>query len=76
MNKARREALAKIGEAIEEAKSDIEMLRDEEQEYLDAMPESLQSSEKHDIAENAVSSMDDAINSLEEVVSSIEEAQN
>ncbi len=76
MNKARREALAKIGEAIEEAKGDIEMLRDEEQEYLDAIPESLQSSDKHDTAENAVSSMDDAINRLEEVVSSIEEAQN
>ena len=75
MNNARRAALAKIGEVIEEAKGDIEMLRDEEQEYLDAMPESLQSSEKHGTAENAVSSMDNAINSIEEVISSIEEAK-
>jgi len=56
---------------LEDLKTDIEALRDEEQEYADNMPESLQSSEKHDTAENAVSSMDEAIDGLDSVIESI-----
>ena len=74
MNKIRREALQEISVKLEDIKSDIETLRDEEQEYVDNMPESLQSSEKHDTAENAVSSMDSAIDGLDDVCSSLGEA--
>ena len=74
MNKIRREALEKISTGLEDLKADLETLRDEEQDYADNMPEGLQSSEKHDTAENAVSSMDEAIDNLDSVVSSIGEA--
>ena len=74
MNKARRATLNKIASTIAEAKDGLGMLRDEEQEYMDNMPESLACGEKYSIAENAVSNMDDAINSLEEAVSSVEES--
>ena len=74
MNKQRREALGEIRGKLEDTKSDIEMLRDEEQEYIDNMPESLQSSERCETAENAVSNMDEAINGLEDIISNIDDA--
>ncbi len=55
MNKARREALDKLHGMLETAKADIEMLRDEEQEYADNMLDSLQS-------------LEDVINSIEKSV--------
>ncbi len=75
MNAQRRKSIQAIMETIDTAKTDLEGLRDEEQEYFDNMPESLQASEKATTAESAVSSMDTAINSLEDVSSSLEEAQ-
>jgi len=71
MNKVRRTSLQEISVKMEDLKSDIEALRDEEQEYADNMPDSLQSSEKHDTAENAVSSMDEAIEGLESAINAI-----
>ena len=64
MNNPRRKSLEELSNKVEDLKSDLESLRDEEQEYLENMPESLQSSEKHDMAENAVSAMDEAIDNL------------
>ena len=75
MNNVRRKALSTLRDTIEDAKSALEALKDEEQEYYDNMPESLQGGEKASAAENAVSMMDDAIDSLETAVSSIDEAQ-
>jgi len=46
MNKARREAIDVAIAKIEEGKAELEMLMEEEQDYFDNMPESLQSSEK------------------------------
>lgn len=73
MNNARRKAIAEvqdqIGSAVamlEAAKADLESLRDEEQEYLDNMPESLQGGEKGEAAQAAVEKMDEAINAIEE----------
>ena len=39
MNNTRRKALEDINRKLEDIKSDLEMLRDEEQEYIDNMPE-------------------------------------
>ena len=75
MNKQRRAQIAKIAETVSDLSSQLTELRDEEQEYLDNMPGSLQGSEKAQAAENAVSNLDDAINGLEEVVGPLEEAQ-
>jgi hypothetical protein len=41
MNKQRRQQIVKIAETISELSSELETLRDEEQEYLENMPESL-----------------------------------
>ena len=50
-----------------ELKEQVESIRDEEQEYYDNMPESLQSGEKGCSAESAVFALDEAISSLEEL---------
>lgn len=75
MNNIRRKALGEIRDKLESIKGDIEMLRDEEQEFIDNMPENLQGGDKATIAENAVNEMDNAINSLEDACNSVDEAK-
>lgn len=74
MNKTRRETLARAASLIEEAaaavESALEILndcKDEEQEYLDNMPENLQQSDKAYTAEEAIDAMDSAIDELEDI---------
>ena len=58
MNKVRRAALQKIHDELSELKSRLEALKDEEQEYIDNMPENLHGSERYEAAEGAVYAMD------------------
>lgn len=81
MNNNRRKALRELSEKISDIialldthKSDIESQRDDEQEYIDCMPENLQSSERYSTAEQAVSSLDDAISEIEDAYNSLESA--
>ncbi len=71
MNKVRREALEKLIEKIEEIQGDIEAvaealenLRDEEDEYIDNMPDGIRESERGERAEEARDNMDGAIDEL------------
>ncbi len=57
-------ALAALKEAAEDAVSAIESIRDEEQEYLDNVPESLQQSERYYDSEAAVGSLEEALETL------------
>ncbi len=75
MNKIRREQLAKLSEEIDSLSSQIEGLMNEEQNYYDNMPESLQDGEKGEIAQTAIENMESALNSLSEASNSIDEAQ-
>lgn len=74
MNKARRKELAKATEMMNDARDIIESCMEEEQDYLDNMPENLQYSEKHEMAESAVESMENAIDKLEEAMQNVEDA--
>jgi hypothetical protein len=71
MNKGRRKAIELISLQAEELKGQIECLRDEEQDYFDNMPESLQSSQKGEDCEMHISFMDVAIDSLDEVITNL-----
>ena len=64
MNKHRKKAIEDIAFQLEDAMLMLEMYRDEEQIYLDNMPESLQYSEKGEKAIECISYLDDAINDL------------
>lgn len=67
MNNTRRKALQKIYADIEEVKSDLENIYDEEQEAFENIPENLEGSERYEAAENAVDNLDNAFSGLGEV---------
>jgi uncharacterized coiled-coil DUF342 family protein len=81
MNDTRRKSidaiLARIAElkgALDEAKTladdireEVSNVQGEEQDYLDAMPESLQGGEKGDKAQATIDALDEAISSLDTV---------
>lgn len=81
MNKARRKSLQKLLDqiqpleaVIEELKYDIEGLKDEEQEYLDAMPCSIGESARGEAANAAIEALEGAIELLQQVQSDVVEA--
>ena len=76
MNKQRRAELTEIAEELADIKDRLEAVKDAEQEYLDNMPENLQGSEKHDLAETNVATLDAACDALEEVYNSVDEVIN
>ena len=86
MNKARRKALAEMTTQLEDIISQLEDfaigdLKDEEQDYFDNMPESLQGGEKGDAAQTALDAMeavadhvDTALDALRSAVESLGDA--
>jgi len=74
MNNTRRKALNKIAERLREINSDLQELRDEEEEYMENIPENLQDGEKYQAAEAAIDSMDYALDEFEGMITNIEEA--
>ena len=74
MNDARRKLIKQANEKttaaaalIEEAKELLEQARDEEQEYLDNMPESFQSGDKGSAAQEAIDALETAISDLDSI---------
>ena len=75
MNKARRKWLEETINKLEEQKTELESIGEEEQEAYDNMPESLQDSEKGqtmyeniDTLETAASDLDDILTNLQEIL--------
>lgn len=80
MNNARRKSIKEAIKALdigtlEQVKSDLESARDEEQDYLDNMPESLQGGDKGQAAEAAVSALESAIEALETAIDALGEVE-
>lgn len=75
MNNSRRKEIRRMIDKIEEVKETVEYLRDEEQEYLDNMPENLAYSSRAEVAQEAVDNIDCALDNLEEAISNLEEAE-
>lgn len=74
MNKWLRNDLMKINEQVEELSSDIERIRDGEEEKLDNMPESLQDSNKAEAFQEVIDFLDDALTSMTEACEAITNA--
>ena len=69
MNNTRRKKLLKLVEQLQEnIYPMLEELKDEEDEALNNMPESLQGTERYEIAENALDALESALDSLEESI--------
>ncbi|MEG1638429.1 MAG: hypothetical protein RR274_02725 [Erysipelotrichaceae bacterium] len=76
MNNKRRKAISEINEQLEVLSETLNIVNEEETEYLDNMPENLQESEKYnsseeiiDIINEIIENLDNAISVLNEVVS-------
>lgn len=75
MNNARRKRISKIADALNELKDQIDELHSAEEEVLDNIPESLQGTERYEIAENAVDMLESASSGLEDVISFLGDAE-
>lgn len=74
MNNTRRKQIQGIIDKLEELKSDIEILKDEEQEAFDNLPEGIQASERGEAMETAAYNLDEAYESLDSVIDSLTES--
>lgn len=72
MNAARREHLTKVAEKLRQCVSELETLRDEEQDYYDNMPENFQAGEKGSAAEDAVNAIESAKDSAEQAADELD----
>lgn len=80
MNKNRRDRLSKLADLLtdlagklEDAVSEAESLRDEEQDAFDAIPESLQQSDRGQTSESAIAAIEELVSSLETARDSLQE---
>ena len=71
MNRQRRKWLQDTIEAIENAKIELESIREEEEESFYAMPDSLQYSERGDAMQENIDDIDSEISNLEDVISNL-----
>jgi DNA repair exonuclease SbcCD ATPase subunit len=69
------EQIEELKGKLADVQSQLETIRDEEQDYFDNMPEGLQAGEKGDKATEAIDNIDSAINETEVAQDSLEEAK-
>jgi hypothetical protein len=74
MNKQRRAKLATIQEQLSDLVLRLEEIRDEEQEALDALPDSFREGDKGQAMEMAISALEDAINEMQGIDSYLDSA--
>lgn len=81
MNQARRKSLRKLLDqlqplepVIEELRDDVRALREEEQEYRDAMPDGIAEGLRGGNADAAIEALEEVVSLLEDIQSEIVEA--
>lgn len=75
MNNIRRKQIAKVIDALEGIREDIDSIHAEEEEAFDNMPESLEGTDRYDAMADAVSNLEDAIDLVEELIEALENAK-
>lgn len=75
MNNARRKRICKIADALNELKSQLDELYEEEQEAFENIPESLQGTKRYEIVENAVDMLESASLRVENAITFLEDAE-
>jgi uncharacterized membrane protein len=73
MNTNRRKRLREVLRKLDYARSEIESVREEEDEARDNIPEGLQESDRYTDSEEASEAMDVAIDNIGEAISAIED---
>tara|TARA_B100000161_G_C33459165_1_gene372688 strand:+ start:131 stop:364 length:234 start_codon:yes stop_codon:yes gene_type:complete len=75
MNQERRTKIDKALALMADAKAIIEEVLDEEQEAYDNMPEGLQTSERGEAMQEAITNLEDANSSVDEIEDYLEDAK-
>lgn len=75
MNNTRRKQIAKVIDALEGIREDIDSIHAEEEEAFDNMPESLEGTDRYDAMADAVSNLEDAVDLVEELIEALENAK-
>lgn len=75
MNNARRKRICKIADALNELKSQIDELYEDEHESFENIPESLHGTKRYEIAENAVDMLESASLRVENAITFLEDAE-
>lgn len=75
MNAARRKQIEKIISELQDIQERMQEIENEEQEYLDNIPENLQGSEKYEKSENAIFQMQDASLEIESCIDNLENSK-
>lgn len=57
---------------MESIQSDLESILNDEQDYLDNIPENLQGSERYEVAEAAVDNLETAMSAIEDIISNVD----
>lgn len=74
MNNIRRQELNKIIDALKSISESIDNVKADEEISFDSMPENLQSSERGEVAQEAIENMEEAVDNIENAIASLEEA--
>ena len=76
MNNARRKQLQDVTDRLTAAAEDLEIVKDEEQEAFDNLPETFQDGERGEAMENALSLMEEALDNIRTAIEQTEEARD
>lgn len=74
MNKARRKFIQQIMDTLTDIKENIDLIREEEQESYDNLPESLQESERGEAVSSAIYNLEDAMEDIDLAIETLEES--
>ncbi len=72
MNKPRRKTLKELSNQLSDVRDTLEMVKDEEEEYRDNIPENLQGSEKYEKTDAYCDSLYEDVSNLEEAIEQIQ----
>lgn len=68
MNKSRRESLRRASSLLTQANQIIDMACSQESDYLDNIPENMQSGDRYEKAETAVSELENALDCVSNAI--------
>ncbi|MBE6564197.1 MAG: hypothetical protein E7655_02830 [Ruminococcaceae bacterium] len=75
MNNKKRARLSLARSRLEEAKSFVETVKDEEEDCLNNLPENLQEGDRYRMMEEAVDNLSEAIEHIDGAMDNIDQAQ-
>ena len=75
MNDKRRKQIGKIIDELERLKTSAELIKEDEQEAFDSLPEQFQAGLRGEASERAIDSLESALDELEECISYLREVQ-